>query len=107
MQFGNLGIQYDGDFNGWIVSAKAGFTKGKLSFDAFYSTTNPVDGTTFANSYLGAARTAFGAGVDHIGYAIAGTNGQTAYNPGADSGLVMQGQYRAVESSFYSGQISA
>ncbi|WP_343615677.1 TonB-dependent receptor [Novosphingobium sp.] len=104
MQFGNLGIQYDGDFNGWIVSAKAGFTKGKLSFDAFYSTTNPVDGTTFANSYLGAARTAFGAGVDHIGYAIAGTNGQTAYNPGADSGLVMQGQYRAVESSFYSGQ---
>jgi len=44
-----------------------------------------------------------------MGYAIAGTNGQSVYNPAAASGLVMSGQYRAVESKFYSvqGDLSA
>ena len=104
MRFFNVGLQYEGDFDGWLVSAKGGFTKGKSSFDAFYSTTNPVSANTFAASYLTAARTAFGADVVRLGYAVAGTNGATVYDPGAASGLIMSGQYRVSESDFYSGQ---
>ena len=107
MRFGNIGLQYEGDFGGWLVAANLGFTKGKNSFDAFYSTTNPADAQTFAASFLPAAQTAFGTTanpVTRLGYAIAGTNGVEVYDPSAASGLVMSGQYRAVESDFYSGQ---
>jgi outer membrane receptor protein involved in Fe transport len=101
MRMFNIGAQYDGDFDGWLVSAKGGYTQGKLNFSAFYSTTNPADGNAFANGYLNAARTAFG-NVSRLGYVLAGTN--TAYDPYAASGLVMQGQYRDIGSKFYSGQ---
>lgn len=105
MRFFNAGLQYEGDFDGWLLSAKAGFTKGKSSFDAFYSTTNPVDANAFATgANLTNARAAFGAGVARLGYALAGTNGATPYDPAALSGLVMSGQYRMSESDFYSGQ---
>lgn len=101
MQMGNIGVQYDADFEGWLVSAKAGYTQGKLDFTAFYSTTNPADATSFANGYLARATAAFGA-VSRFGYVLAGTT--TAYDPAAASGLVMQGQYRDIHSNFYSGQ---
>lgn len=101
MQMINFGAQYEGEFGEWLVSAKAGYTQGKLDFTAFYSTTNPADGNTFANGYLARATTAFGA-VDHFGYTLAGTN--TVYDPSSASGLVMQGQYRDIHSKFYSGQ---
>ncbi len=104
IRFGNLAFTYQAEFDDWTVSLKSGATIGKNSFDAFYSTTNPADGNTFAASYLNAARTAFGPSVTRMGYAIAGTNGATAYDPYGASGLVMSGQYRAVESNFYSGQ---
>ena len=104
MRFFNAALHYQGEFSDWTVAAKLGFTKGKSSFDAFYSTTNPADANTFANSYLAAARTAFGAGVARMGYAIAGTGGATVYDPNAASGLVMSGQYRAVEADFHSTQ---
>ncbi len=104
MRFFNVGLQYEGDFDDWLVSVRGGFTKGKSSFDAFYSTTNPVSANTFAASYLTAARTAFGANVARLGYAVAGTNGATVYDPNAASGLIMSGQYRVSESKFYSGQ---
>jgi outer membrane receptor protein involved in Fe transport len=107
MRFGNVGLQYEGDFDGYLVSANLGVTSGKNSFDAFYSTTNPVAGTTFANGFLAAANTAFGTTanpVTRLGYAIAGTNGATVYDPNTASGLVMSGQYRAVEAKFYSTQ---
>jgi outer membrane receptor protein involved in Fe transport len=103
LEFGNLGLQYEGELGAWQLSVKAGATKGKLDFDAFYSTSNPADSRTFANGFLPAARTAFGA-VDHLGYAFAGTNGTQAYDPATDSGLVMQGQYRAAGAHFYSNQ---
>ncbi|HUD30026.1 MAG TPA: TonB-dependent receptor [Novosphingobium sp.] len=101
MQMLNFGAQYEADFDGWLVSAKAGYTQGKNDFTAFYSTTNPADGNTFANSYLARATTAFGA-VSRMGYVLAGTN--TVYDPYSASGLVMQGQYRDIHSKFYSGQ---
>ncbi|MBB5711018.1 TonB-dependent receptor [Sphingomonas xinjiangensis] len=101
MQMGNIGIQYDADHGGWLVSAKAGYTQGKLDFSAFYSTTNPADGASFANGYLARATSAFGA-VSRFGYVLAGTT--TAYDPNAASGLVMQGQYRDIHSNFYSAQ---
>lgn len=103
LEFGNLGVQYEGELGAWQLSAKAGATKGRLDFDAFYSTSNPADATAFANSFLPAARAAFGA-VDHLGYALAGTGGTQAYDPAAASGLVMQGQYRALGAHFYSNQ---
>ncbi|WP_242119753.1 TonB-dependent receptor [Sphingomonas lacusdianchii] len=104
MRFFNAAVNYEGDFDGWKVSAKLGGSKGKSSFDAFYSTTNPADANTFAANYLTAARNAFGASVARLGYAFAGTNGASAYDPSTASGLVMSGQYRASESDFYSVQ---
>lgn len=104
MRFFNAGVDWQADFDGWLVAAKLGLTTGKSSFDAFYSTTNPADANTFAASYLTAARTAFGAGVSRLGYALAGSNGGIAYDPAAASGLIMSGQYRAVDADFYSSQ---
>jgi iron complex outermembrane receptor protein len=101
MQMFNIGAQYEADFDGWLVSAKAGYTQGKLDFTAFYSTTNPADGNSFANGYRARATSAFG-NVASLGYVLAGTN--TVYNPYAASGLVMQGQYRDIHSKFYSAQ---
>lgn len=101
MQMVNFGAQYEGDFDGWLVQAKGGYTQGKLDFTAFYSTTNPADATSFANGYRDRARTAFG-DVASFGYVLAGTT--TAYDPYAASGLVMQGQYRDIHSKFYSAQ---
>lgn len=103
MEYGNIGLQYDAEFGGWQFSAKTGYTQGKLSFDALYSTSNPVDANSFANGFLSAANAAFGP-VTRLGYALSGTNGATAYDPYAASGLVVQGQYRGVDSRFYSGQ---
>lgn len=103
LQFGNVGVQFDGDIGEWRLSAKGGYTQGRLDFDAYYSTSNPADGTAFANGFKKAASAAFGP-VDHLGYAIAGTNGTQVYDPNSASGLVMQGQYRAASSSFYSAQ---
>jgi outer membrane receptor protein involved in Fe transport len=103
MEYGNIGLQYDAEFGGWQFAAKAGYTQGKLRFDALYSTSNPVDANSFANGFLSAANTAFGP-VARLGYALSGTNGATAYAPYSASGLVVQGQYRGVDSRFYSGQ---
>jgi len=103
-QFGNVGVQYDADYDGWQVAAKGGVSIGKLRFNALYSTTNPSDANAFAGSYLTAARTAFGAGVSRLGYAVAGTAGAQVYDPNADSGLVVPAQFRDVVSKFYSTQ---
>ena len=108
MQMINIGPQYDAEFDGWLVSAKAGFTLGKLDFNAFYSTTNPVDANSFPtngapNDYRTRAIAAFGP-VASFGYVLAGTN--TVYDPYAASGLVVQGQYRDIHSKFYSNQVN-
>jgi len=103
LKFGNIGLQYEGNVGEWQLSAKAGFTKGTLDFDAFYSTSNPADATTFANGFLAASKAAFGP-VARLGYAVAGTNGAQGYDPSSASGLVMQGQFRTLTSDFYSDQ---
>ena len=103
MQMFNVGTQYDAEFDGWLVSAKAGFTMGKLDFTAFYSTTNPADANAFANGYSARGVTAFGP-IASFGYLLAGTN--TPYDPFSASGLVMQGQYRDIHSRFYSNQFN-
>lgn len=103
LKFGNIGLQFDGNLGAWQVSAKGGLTKGTLDFDAFYSTSNPADATTFANGFLAASKTAFGP-VARLGYALSGSNGAQAYDPASASGLVMQGQFRTLKSDFYSNQ---
>lgn len=103
----SLGLEYKQALGDWTLDAKARYTDGRVDFDALYSTTNPVDSTTFANSFLTAARTAFNtptATVARLGYAIGGTNGATLFDPAATSGLVLSAQYRAIASDFYSGQ---
>ncbi|WP_245638413.1 TonB-dependent receptor domain-containing protein [Croceicoccus bisphenolivorans] len=101
MEMMNVGLRYEADFDGWLVSAKAGYTQGKVKFQAFYSTTNPSDADAYAAGFLDRATSAFGP-VASFGYTLAGTD--TAYDPYAASGLVMTGQYRDIESSFYSAQ---
>ncbi|RXD07056.1 TonB-dependent receptor [Sphingomonas sp. UV9] len=112
-QFGNVGVQYDADYDGWKVAAKGGVSVGKLHFNALYSTSNPSDANTYANATsngigtptnLDNARTAFGAGVTRLGYAIAGTNGAEVYDPSTASGLVVPAQFRDVVSKYYSTQ---
>ncbi len=95
----NTGFDIDQKFAGFHFLNKFRYTKGDIDLDALYSSSNPADGTTFANSYLAASTAAFGS-VSRMGYAIAGTNGLTAYNPAADSGLVVQGQYRNIQNEF-------
>lgn len=104
--FANLATSYEGNFDDWLVSFKAGYTVGKLDFDALYSTTNPYDANAFEANFFPKAQAAFASqgSVARLGFALAGTNGSVAYDPYAASGLVMQAQYRAVTSSFYSGQ---
>lgn len=107
MEYGNVGLQYEGEFDDWQVALNAGYTRGRLNFDALYSTSNPVDANAFAGGFLTAANAAFGTAatpVARLGYALAGTSGAQVYDPYADSGLVVQAQYRGVGSSFYSGQ---
>lgn len=112
--FSNVGLQYDGVIGDWALSAKAGYSSGRVQFDALYSVNNPVDAnafTTSASNYaingqsaLAAAQAAFGSQVTHIGYAIAGAKGAQTYNPYSQSGLVLVGQYRYVNTDWYSGQ---
>lgn len=62
-----------------------------------------MDAGTFAAGYLSAAQSAFGNGVS-LGYAVAGSNGATTYDPNSESGLVLSAQYRHTDTKFYSGQ---
>ncbi|MES3110324.1 TonB-dependent receptor [Sphingomonas aurantiaca] len=103
MRMGNAQLDYEGDYGPWHVSAKAGYTSGRSTLDALYTTSNPQDATTFANGFRSAAQSAFG-NVARLGYAIAGTNGATVYDPASQSGLVLSAQYRSTEAKFYSGQ---
>nr|WP_243395660.1 TonB-dependent receptor [Sphingomonas oleivorans] len=106
-RFYTLGLDYTGEFGDWTVSAKGRYTDGRVDFDALYSTTNPQDANAFAASYLTRAQAAFNtptATVARMGYAIAGTDGATAFDPNATSGLVISAQYRAISSDFYSTQ---
>lgn len=102
-RFFNVGLDYEGEFGDWLISAKVGHTSGKVDLDALYSTTNPADADVFAAGYLTAAQAAFGP-VASLRYAVGGTNGATPYDPDAASGLVITGQYRAARGDFASTQ---
>lgn len=108
MRFGNVGLQYEGEFGEWTVSAKGNYSKGKMKFDAMFSTTAAVDGDDFlasnmATVFTPAFREAFPTATG-LAYAIGGTNGAQLYDPNAESGLVLPYQYRAIDVDFYSGQ---
>ena len=96
MQVFNAGLDYTTRMADWDLSNKFRHMTGTINFDALYSTSNPADSAVFAGGQLAAAQAAF-AGTTRLGYAIAGTNGATIYNPLAASGLVIQGQYRAIK----------
>jgi outer membrane receptor protein involved in Fe transport len=97
------GFEVDFNVADWLeLTNKTRYTKGNVNLDALYSATPPAGGDTFAASQLAAAQTAFGPGVTRLGYALAGSNGVTVYDPNADSGLIVQGQYRAISTDFES-----
>jgi len=100
LSYFNTGADVDLKFGEWQFSDKLRLTKGKLDFDALYSTVNPADGNKFAAGYLAAARTAFGPNVASLGYTYAGRS--AAYDPNAASGLVVQAGYRSVQDEFAS-----
>ncbi len=94
------GLDFERSFERLKVTNKTRLTTIANNFDAVYSTSNPADSITFAAGYLATARTAFGTSanpVTRMGYAIAGTGGAIVYNPAETSGLVIQGQYRAIK----------
>ncbi|MDE2561731.1 MAG: TonB-dependent receptor [Sphingomonadales bacterium] len=99
------GMEFDFHPGGGLhVLDKFRYTKGKVSLDALYSSSNPVVADTYAAGYLKAAQAAFGPGVTRIGYALAGSNGLTAYDPNSQSGLVVPAQYRDIHDDFESFQ---
>ncbi|WP_457390033.1 TonB-dependent receptor [Roseateles sp. P5_E1] len=98
LRYFNTGVDLNLNLGGWQLSEKLRLTKGKLDFDALYSTVNPADANAFAASFLTASRTAFGAGVNRLGYTYAGQS--AAYDPYAASGLVAQAGYRSIQNDF-------
>jgi iron complex outermembrane recepter protein len=100
LRYFNTGADLSLKLGGWQLSDKLRWMKGKLDFDALYSTVNPADGNTFAAGFLNASRAAFGSGVSRLGYTYAGQS--AAYDPYAASGLVAQAGYRAIRNDFHS-----
>lgn len=100
LRYFNTGADLSLQLGGWQLSDKLRLMKGKLDFDALYSTVNPADANTFAASFLNASRAAFGPGVSRLGYTYAGQS--LAYDPHAASGLVAQAGYRAIWNDFHS-----
>jgi iron complex outermembrane recepter protein len=102
-RFTAFGLQYNGPIGGdWNLSSKFNASFGKLDFDAVYSTRLPLDANVFSASSLVAAQAAFPTAT-RLGYALAGTNGATVYDPQASAlGLVLPVQYRTAFADFYS-----
>jgi len=75
LRYVNTGADINLNLDGWQLNNKLRLTKGKLDFDALYSTVNPADANAFAAGFLGAATTAFGSGVSRLGYTYAGQTG--------------------------------
>jgi outer membrane receptor protein involved in Fe transport len=100
LRYVNTGADVNLKLGGWQLGNKLRLTRGKLDFDALYSTVNPADANAFAAGFLAASRAAFGAGVSRLGYTFAGQS--AAYDPYAASGLVAQAGYRAIRNDFHS-----
>lgn len=100
LRYLNAGADLSLHLGGWQLSDKLRLMRGKLDFDALYSTVNPADANTFAASFLNASRAAFGSGVSRLAYTLAGQS--LSYDPYAASGLVAQAGYRAIWNDFHS-----
>lgn len=99
-QYINLGFDVDWTFfDNWTVENKMRFTDGDLSFDALYSSQPPTLADTFAAGRLNSAVAAF-PGTTQLGYFVAGTDGATAFDPTAGSGLVVANQYRSIDAVY-------
>lgn len=96
----NLGFDVDQDVFGFRFVNKLRYTDGDIDFDAIYSSAPPAGGDEFAATRFDAAQAAFGTDtpVDRLIYQIAATG--ELYDPNLDSGLVVEGQYRNIQSSF-------
>ncbi len=94
MKFNNIGVAFDRSFdNGWSLSDKFVINRLDMTFDALYSSNAPQDAQAYANNRFAAAASAF-PGVATLGYVYADDG--TPFNAAASDGLVIQGQYRAM-----------
>lgn len=95
MKFNNLGASLDLAFdNGWNLSDKFVANRLDMDFDALYSSSSPQDADTYANARLAAASTAF-QGTAALRYVY--VDDGSAFDPASTAGLVIQGQYRAID----------
>jgi iron complex outermembrane receptor protein len=89
------GLDIDKEFGeGWLFTNKFRFTDISMRFDALYSTRNPQQSDTYANSFRNAATAAFGP-VASFGYRY--TDDGSVFDPATTRGLVVEGQYRAID----------
>lgn len=94
MKFNHLGANLDLAFdNGWSLSNKAIVNRLDMTFDALYSSNAPQDAAAYANSRRAAASAAF-PGLSSLGYVY--TDDGSRFDPASTGGLVIQGQYRAM-----------
>lgn len=100
----NTGFAFEQDFAGFHITNTFAVTDGEIDFDALYSSNPQTDANAAAAAQLTAARTAYGAGVASVGYALAGSRGLTRFDPNLGSGLVVDGQYRSIQNEFQSAQ---
>ncbi|MCW1999674.1 TonB-dependent receptor [Xanthomonas campestris pv. raphani] len=95
MKFNHLGANLDLAFdNGWSLSNKAVVNRLDMTFDALYSSNAPQNATAYANSRRAAASAAF-PGLTRLGYVY--TDDGSRFDPASTDGLVIQGQYRAMD----------
>jgi len=94
MKFNHVGANLDLAFdNGWNLSNKFVINRLDMTFDALYSSNAPQDATAYANSRRAAAAAAF-PGLASLRYVYTDTG--AAFDPASTDGLVIQGQYRAM-----------
>ncbi len=94
MKFNSIGTSLDLAFDsGWNLSHKFIANRLDMTFDALYSSSSPQDALAYADNRMAAAAAAF-PGATELRYIH--TDDGSAFDPLSTGGLVIQGQYRAM-----------
>ncbi|MEB1528674.1 TonB-dependent receptor [Xanthomonas sp. WHRI 7945] len=94
MKFNNVCVNLDMALDsGWNLSNKFVVNRLDMTFDALYSSNAPQDAQAYATSRSAAATRAF-PGTASLRYVY--TDDGSAFDPASSGGLVIQGQYRAM-----------
>ncbi|MCD7100213.1 TonB-dependent receptor [Stenotrophomonas sp. MMGLT7] len=95
MKFNSIGASLDLAFdNGWNLSDRFVANRLDMSFDALYSSSAPQDADGYAADRLAAAAAAFPSTAALRYFHV---DDGSAFDPASTAGLVIQGQYRAMD----------